>query len=220
MAISKYVFTGTSITAQASEMLAWLQANATDFFDTISMASNIITCSKDSTNALVLGFDGSAKNATLTLENGSSIYVDGKSNLWEYAIKTSNCILLKSKSNSAPSSFQTYLYITKSNNNSLIIAVTGYCSNSGHFYCGDIFNSSEWDDVFGSASQLYNPSSYRTYWGITSSLTTLTPICITSAGTYAPDIYIMRFCEYPQTEGRMTIGGVDYFSTGYLALKG
>ena len=37
MSITKHVFTGTSLEAQASEMLSWLQANATDFFDSISI---------------------------------------------------------------------------------------------------------------------------------------------------------------------------------------
>jgi hypothetical protein len=30
----------------------------------------------------------------------------------------------------------------------------------------------------------------------------------------------MRFCEFPQIEGKISIGGVEYYSNGYLALKG
>ena len=216
MAITKYVFTGTSITAQASEMLTWLQANATDFFDSIVMDSNIITCSKNNIDALVLGFDNTTKNIIVTLANGSSKSSDSVSALFEYAIKTSTGILLK---NNGTSYFPTFLFVTKTNNDELALAFTAYVNNYGHFYIGDVFNS-EWDDVFGNADQLYNPSYYQNYWGIESSLTTLTPLCIKSSATYTPDLNFMRFCEFPQIAGKISIGGVEYYSNGYLALKG
>lgn len=214
MSITKHVFTGTSLEAQASEMLSWLQANATDFFDSISMASNVITCSKDGVNALVLSFNDTEKDITMTLANGVSISPDSIGVLYNYAVKTSTGILLNSP---GTHDFPTHLFITKTNNNDLAFAFTAYTDNYGHFFMGDFSKSSHFDDVYGQSDQIY--SDYVAHWGITSSLTTLTPLCIKSSATYTPDLNFMRFCEFPQIEGKISIGGVEYYSNGYLALK-
>ena len=213
MSITKHVFTGTSLEAQASEMLSWLQANATDFFDSISMASNVITCSKDGVNALVLSFNGTANDITMSLANGNLGILDSVGALYNYAVKTSTGILLN---NRGTSNFPTFLFITKTNNNDLAFAVTGYWHNYGHFFVGDFSKSSSFDDVFGRDDSLYSEK----YWGIPSSLTTLTPLCFKTSATYMPDLNYMRFCEFPQIEGKISIGGVEYYSNGYLALKG
>lgn len=215
MSITKHVFTGTSLEAQASEMLSWLQANATDFFDSISMASNVITCSKDGVNALVLSFDGTTKDITMSLANGEVLALDSIGTLYNYAVKTSTGILLNSN---GTQDFSTYLFITKTNNNDLAFVVTGYWNNYGHFFVGDFSESSLFDDVYGQNDRLY--IDYVYYWGITSSLTTLTPLCIKTPATYTPDLNFMRFCEFPQIAGKISIGGVEYYSNGYLALKG
>ena len=215
MSITKHVFTGTTLETQASEMLSWLQANATDFFDSISMDSNVITCSKGGVNALVLSFNGTEKDITMTLANGVSISPDSIGVLYNNAVKTSTGILLNSN---GTSNFLTYIFITKTNNNDLAFAFTAKVNNFGHFYMGDFSNSSLWDDVYGFSDRLYMDYAY--YWGITSSLTTLTPLCIKSSATYTPDLNFMRFCEFPQIKGKISIGGVEYYSNGYLALKG
>ena len=215
MAITKYVFTGTSWSAQASEMFSWLQANATDFFDTISKDSNIITCSKDGVNALVLRFNGTDKDVTMCLANGEVLTLDSVGTLYNYAVKTSTGILLN---NNGKFSYPTHLFITKTNNNDLAFVVTGFLDSYCHFFVGDFSNSPLWDDVYGGNNQLY--TNYITYWGITSSLTTLTPLCIKSSATYTPDLNFMRFCEFPQIAGKISIGGVEFYSNGYLALKG
>lgn len=214
MSITKHVFTGTSLEAQASEMLSWLQANGTDFFDSISMDSNVITCSKDGKNALVLRFNGTDKDITLCLANGEASPLDSVGALYNYAVKTSTGILLN---NQGTSNFPTHLFITKTNNNDLAFAVTGYWHNYGHFFMGDFSKSSHFDDVYGQSDRIY--IDYVAFWGITSSLTTLTPLCIKTPATYTPDLNFMRFCEFPQIEGKISIGGVEYYSNGYLALK-
>lgn len=215
MSITKHVFTGTTLEAQASEMLSWLQANATDFFDSISMASNVITCSKDGVNALVLSFNGTANDITMSLANGELGILDSVGALYNYAVKTSTGILLN---NQGTSNFPTYLFITKTNNNDLAFVFTGYWHNYGHFFVGDFSKSPGFDDVYGANDRIY--IDYVAHWGITSSLTTLTPLCIKSSATYTPDLNFMRFCEFPQIEGKISIGGVEYYSNGYLALKG
>ena len=217
MAITKYVFTGTTITAQASEMLTWLQANATDFFDSISMASNVITCSKGSVNALVLSFDGKGNNITMCLANGASVKSDSVGSIFRYAIKTSTGILLK---NDGKMGVITFLFVTKTNNDELAFASTIYAGNYGHFFMGDVFHSSKWDDMFGGIDYMYDSNYYPNYWGFKSSLTTLTPLCIKQSASYTPDLNFMRFCEFPQIESKISIGGVEYYSNGYLALKG
>jgi hypothetical protein len=93
-----------------------------------------------------------------------------------------------------------------------------YANSYGHFFVGDVIKSSSWWDIFGNADHLYDQDYYSQYWGFTSSMTALTPL-VTNAGTYAPNLNIMRFTQFPQQEGKIVVNGIEYYSTGYLAMK-
>ena len=221
MAITKYYFIGQTMDAQASEMISWLQTNAMDYFDSVVIDNNIITCTIGNTPACVLDFNGgtSAVNLKILLDNGNSKNSDGRTNIWEYAVKCETGIILKSSSTiGAPASFPTYLYITRTDKNTVLMACTMYSSNYGHFYIGDFTLSPTWQDVYGQADRLYDSSYYSYYWSITSSITTLSPVA-SLHGSYAPNLYKVPFCEIPQTVGILSINGMELYTTSYLAMK-
>ena len=73
MAITKTVFTGATLAANAPEVLAFLQANAAGYFDSITADENgNVICSIDEVDVMKIGFDGTMKTK-LTLANGESI---------------------------------------------------------------------------------------------------------------------------------------------------
>lgn len=55
---------------------------------------------------------------------------------------------------------------------------------------------------------------------IPATLTTLTPLVLKDNPSYTPNLYIMRFAEHRGNVGKLIINGEEYFSNGYLALKG
>lgn len=93
MAIEKTMFTGQTLAAQKSELLAYLQENAADYFDTIEAdASGNISCYVGETVALLIGMDGTtARKVTLANDNAvqcvSGSYTNPNAALWQYAKK-------------------------------------------------------------------------------------------------------------------------------------
>ena len=59
MAIVKTTFDSGS--SNLSQVAAWLQANATDYFDEISLSVSTITCTKDDHDAFVIGGSDAAR---------------------------------------------------------------------------------------------------------------------------------------------------------------
>ena len=59
MAIVKTTFDSGS--SNLSQVAAWLQANATDYFDDISFSGTAITCTKDGHNAFVMANSNTTK---------------------------------------------------------------------------------------------------------------------------------------------------------------
>lgn len=223
MAISKTVFTGTSKSTQAPEVLTWMQANATNFFDSITANENgDITCTYDGTAALVLGFyynsadvGAATRDATLRLANGTTLATQASNLIWDYGVATSTGIILVSRG--ASNDIKTYLYVTKTDKGNTAIFITcNTTDNYGHFHGGDIKNSLNWADYFGRYDDIMT---VVPVWSSSASLTTLTPVCINGYPAYTPNLYYMRFSEYPGIAGKLSINGSDYYSTGYLALK-
>lgn len=217
MSITKYYFTGSTIANQNDEIYTFLTTYATDYFTSVIKYSDAVVCYIDGSEVLSLGTSGHS-NISATLKNGVGKSIDAQTNLWEYAVACTGGLIFKSQVASAPTSFHSYLYITKSNNNETIIAFTAYVNNYGHFFIGDVIKSSSWWDVFGTADRLYDQSYYSQYWGIRSSMTALTPL-VTNAETYAPNLNVMRFTQFPQQDGKIVVNGIEYYSTGYLAMK-
>lgn len=216
MSITKYYFTGSTIENQTDEIHAFLTTYATDYFTRFGKYASRVECYINDSLVLSFGINNGYSNISMTLKNGVAKDSDGRTNLWEYAVACTGGLIFKSQVASAPASFHSYLYITKSNNNETIIAASMYANNYGHFFVGDLYRSATWWDVFGNADRLY--IDYSSYWGITSSMTALTPL-VTNAETYAPNLNVMRFTQFPQQDGKIVVNGIEYYSTGYLAMK-
>lgn len=223
MSITKTTFTGTTLADQAPQVLAWLQANAADYFDTITYddSTSTIVCSVDNNVAMVLDFSttSSAKAAKLYLANSASVelYRSGTSVLFNYGVATDHGIAINI---AYPTTVNgSWIFLTKSDTDSLIMVAMGATSaNVGntHLWAGDYAHSG-WADYFGAEST-------GDLWGellsVSASLTTLVPIAIRGYPSYTPNLFIMRFSQYVGVEGVITINGTEYYSNGYLALKG
>lgn len=218
MAITKTIFTGATVADQAPEVLAWLQANATDYFDSITYNSETskIICSKDNVVALALGFTTGIYSIEIFAKNGASAH-QGKQNVkFAYGITTSTAIYLVYADDHANS-----VVITKSNNDELFMIAKltpATSSNPTHLYITD-FNNSPTETtipyIFSS-----NYTTFDTSIAYGAALTSLTPIPALDYYSYAPNVFLEFFNEYNGVSGKVIIGDTEYFSNGYIALKG
>ena len=223
MAIVKTTFTGQTLAAQASELLAYLQENAADYFDTIEAdASGNISCSVGETVALLLGMDGTTARK-VTLANGNSVqcvngsFVSTNAALWQYAKKTANGVLLVSVAlmNSSTNYGKTVFFITKNEGGDTCIvgAVTnGEISHVQRtYFFADIKNDST---IFTPVSNVADFSTLSRSMTATS----LTPV-VFNGGHYAPKAYIATFNQFALTECDISINGKSYASDGVCVLS-
>ena len=219
MAIVKTTFTGQTLAAQAPELLAYLQANADSYFDTIEAdASGNISCYVGETVALLIGMDGTTARK-VTLANGGSIQsVKGSfgnplAALWEYVKKTANGILIVS---AATGSYgKSIFFITKNENGDTCIvgAVTNCEINDVRrsYFFADIKNDTT---IFTPVS---NAANFATL-SRSMTLTSLTP-AVFNGGHYAPKAYIATFNQFALTECDVNINGKSYASDGVCMLS-
>ena len=207
MAIVKTNFTITSQAANKVVVLAWLQTNASEFFDTIEAdSSGNILCKIGSVTSLKLGFDGSTQSKA-TLQNGTTATSEPTSDIFSYAVKTSKGVFLNSDNFGG-------IFLTKSNTDSTIIIWNiRYYANGYSYTFADLNNSVS----FFKPRDGDTWANSRSAWVISADCTSLTPV-ISNGGTSAPAAYIQTFSEYALTKGILDIGGNKYWTDGVIAL--
>lgn len=227
MAIEKTMFTGQTLAAQAPKLLAYLQENAADYFDTIEAdASGNVSCYVGETVALLIGMDGTTTRQ-VTLANGQNIHTTsgdtGGGNtmhaaLFRYAKKMANGILLATAEGKilGGNVGDTFLFITKNELGDTCILGTlaaGTYQTPCFYFGADIKND----------ATIYNYISNVT-WANRAQLsrsaptTSLTP-AIFSGGHYAPKAYIATFNQFALTECDVNINGKSYASDGVCMLS-
>jgi hypothetical protein len=200
MAIEKTVFTSTTGDAMASEIAAWLTANASDFFDRIEAITDNGTrvyCYIDGVRAVDIN-TATVGAGSVSIKNG--LYKATTSTGWLYGIKTSKGIALRNRGGCCYA-------ICKTNEDTVSVAL-----REGAIYvCADFDNSSNFVD---SKPPIYNGS----YW-IQSGKTVLAPVVNANALTYADGLYLQVFSQYPNVEGIISINGKQYYTDGEFALE-
>lgn len=205
MAINKTIFTADR-TAQKSEILAWLQANATDYFDQIAENSGNIECSLENGAKLTVVFDETSVLYKVDSKTGNSHSIYGSSALkyTKAGVVTSKGLMLIGAGNS---NIDNILIISKTSENSTAVScyVKPSSSNTLTNYFIDLGNDADW---------LGNSSSLLRY---SVPATSLSPVCF-SCGTYCEHVFLTPFTQFENT-CIMQINSKKYAYGGYLALE-
>ena len=206
MAISKTYFTGSAASANYAEILAYLQANATEYFDEITGDESNIYCKIENVTALTLNFADS-KLFTIALKNGKSIenYYNWGNSHFISAQKTDSGIFLFSNAT-------TNIFITKTNLGSVFFAgVRRGTSSNNSFYMCDFSNSTSITSItYGSTSSngIYSAS-----------MTAITNV-VSDSGAYCNNLFLVPFTQYAgQSDVVIDIDGTKYVYNGIFALK-
>lgn len=224
MAIVKTTFIGQTLAAQKPELLAYLQENAADYFDTIEADANgNIKCYVVETVALLIGMDGTTTRQ-VTLANGQNIHTSNGDTstmhaaLFRYAKKTANGVLLATASGKILGADvgYTFLFITKNELGDTCILGTlaaGNYQTPCYYFGADIKNDATIYNYISNVSWANRAQLSRS-----SPTTALTP-AIFSGGHYAPKAYIATFNQYALTECDININGKSYASDGVMVLE-
>ena len=209
MAINKTIFTADR-TTQKSEILSWLQANATDYFDEIAEDSGNIKCSLENGAELLFMFDTSATIYKVMSKTEKSKYIysgSAESAYTKAGIATSKGLMLIS---TAASSTDNIIIISKTNSGTTAISAfaktsSGSASLPFHYFI-DLNNDTDW---IGTTQNILTYSV---------SVTSLAPVCF-SSGNYCEHVFMTIFSQFTNNPCIMQINGKKYAYGGYLALE-
>lgn len=221
MAIVKTIFVNTTLSGQKTELLEYLQANASDYFDEIAAdASGNISCKVGNTIALLIGMDGTTKRRVI-LSSGNYIETAGTGAItapFKYGKKTANGLLLRTDviELNGTNVGAMYIFICKNENGDTCIFgdfKTGMSSGgSTTYFTADIKNDSTILKLIDGDS-----TSARSSLSKSATVTALTPL-IFSNGHYAPKAFFGTFNQYALTECDLNINGKSYVSDGVSLL--
>lgn len=221
MAITKTTFDSGS--SNLSQVAAWLQANATDYFDDISFSGTAIICTKDGHDAFVIGNTATARYR-MYISNATNVTLFGDEVL--FGISTSKGLLLRSLYTYGANNYSDII-ITKTDSDNLAFVAVGVGSpKEGSSYASAYYYAIDFDSItlapwIATSSQM--PSRQ---WGqnqITkfyqADKTSLSNIVCKNTNSYTPNVYQIVFSQYSDdTTGVITLDGNEYFINGCFAL--
>ena len=227
MAIVKTIFTAQTLAAQAAELLAYLQANADEYFDTISAdGDGNISCYVGETLALKIGMDGTTTRQ-VTLANGQNISLIADSStttltrsiLFSYAKKTANGVMLVTNNTKClgADTGPTVFIITQNELGDTCICGRIQNSTTSNKYisafCADIKND----------ATIFKPLTESNLAGLSAlskeSPVTATAAIIFSGGHYAPKAFFNTFSQFALTQCDININGKSYASDGVMMIS-
>lgn len=221
MAITKTTFDSGS--SNLSQVASWLQANATDYFDEITFANSIITCTKDGHTAFVIG-NSAATRYNMYISNGTNVTLFGDEVL--FGISTSKGLLLRSLYTYGANNYSDII-ITKTDNDNLAFVAAGIGEpNGSSSYASAYYYAIDFDSIALTPWIVTSATMPSRQWAqnqITkfyqADKTSIANIVCKNTDSYTPDVYQIIYSQYSDdTTGIISIGGKDYFTNGCFLL--
>lgn len=208
MAIKTTYFVNTTVAADnAAEVYAWLQENATEYFDSFAISEDGLTvsCFIGELEAVTFAFNSSEMfQFIVTLPNGttSKHSATNSDKFITKAVKTSNGIVFQLED------YIPFMIITKSANGE-----TATVHNN-------TYNISTTNKIYAAIPTKDSAfASFSVYYDIAvNDYTSITNVVCPSGAGYLPNLYRMVFSQYRGTEGIISLNGKKYYTNGYLAL--
>ena len=221
MAITKTTFDSGS--SNLSQVAAWLQANATDYFDEISFSGTAIICEKDGHTAFVMS-NNNATRYRMYISNGTSAFLFGGATL--FGVSTSKGLLLHSLYTYGANNYSDII-ITKTDSDNLAFVAAGIGEPHGSSsYASAYYYAIDFGSLTLTPWIVTSPDMPPRQWAqnqITkfyqADKTSIANIVCKNTDSYTPDVYQMVFSQYSDdTTGIISIGGKDYFTNGCFLL--
>ena len=195
-------FSGQNKETRGAEIVAWLTANGSEFFDSVEQSSdyNFVNCYKSGKLALKMAIASGTLVTTVYAANGTYSEATMNGLHWDYGIKTSKGLLIYFNYTSSPGC----VAIVKTNEGGTFIArrYNGWCAAD-----------------FDNSAAIESYAATGTPWNHQSDKTVLAPIVASHANTYADGLYLQLFAQYPNTDSKLTVDGKKYYSDGVFALE-
>lgn len=229
MAIENFYFSDTG-TEHFVEIKSWLEANATDYFDSFELSEDKLTLTCKIGDKTALTFSRTESGGTYTetfyLYNGTTQTSSGTSSAAYISniVKTANGIAIRKTHGGTV--YKNHSFITKDNKgNTAFVFLAKLSTNGYNVAISTTTSSSAYASVFSSEKTTFdtiheNVISPKYGACHNADITVLSPYCFdNSNGSYTPDLMITVFGNVLNTECTLDHNGDKYFYNGYIALK-
>ena len=206
MAINKTIFTADR-TAQKSEILSWLQANAADYFDEISEDNNgNIVCSLENGAGFSFIFDSTSIEYEIESKTGVTHSIYGSSSLkyTKAGVVTSKGFMIVG---ALSASSDNIIIISKTSTGKTAVSMLAASTTGSNRYFSAI-------DMDGDADWLRTGNNAVAF---SAPVTSLAPVCF-SCGTHCEHTFFTPFTQF-ENPCIMQLNGKKYAYGGYLALE-
>lgn len=221
MAIEKTTFTMTEISnsAASTEILAWLQANASEYFTSITSTEsnndniNGVACKIGDLTAIALYPSSTNTGYTTALRLGSGLSLrHNGTQKFPCAYKTSKGVVLFDNAHKP-------IFITKdkNTNNTIALACLNMVTYNYAYVAADFINGEELLRINSGSSSYYE---LRTKATIPAGATAMCPIIFGATGSYNEGLFLAKFNQNVNaTECIIGIGEKQYIFDGAIALE-
>lgn len=213
MAITKYA------TANWTDVYNVLHDNATEYFDTVTFTNNVITCTVDGVDALVMQ---TSPLWTIRTKSGYSASKNNNGNIPSFVVVSSKGILIHSSavSNSVPED----IFICKTDVGTLAFVLMGVRYSGGYyyseFYSIDFENSPNCASFYSDSNATNGVRKWLSPIRSRTQKTSFAKIPCVDYPSTIEGVYQLTATEYADTYGVITDeNGKEYYTNGSLALE-
>lgn len=223
MSIIQTTFPTNNVATNKTQLLAWLEANATDYFDSYDTDGDYIICKNGESNVIKIWYtapygSGEAYGFTLYNRYGSSVSCTNAF-LVSATVKTSKGIFIRAQ---AVNEYSIYndIFISKAENGHIAIAAICFegqiNSHYDRFRCYDFEDAPSIPTIY--ASERGNAVSVVSRISTQMAETSLAKIPFYNTVSHFTDVYQLVHNQYYGVYGIINVDGVDYFTNGCIAL--
>lgn len=208
MAIETTYFVNTTVAADnVTEVYAWLQSNAAEYFDSFAISDDgsTISCYIGELEALTIS-PGVNAGFTTTLINGTQKKTNAGTAatvICTKAVKTASGLAFGANNN-VPCFF-----IAKAASGETLFVLGQGAALSVNF---------DWYAVVPTKDTAFTLCTNNQYSIGAKENTMLSPLACVNGTGYAPNLYSAPFNQYKGTEGIINLNGKQYYTNGYIAL--
>lgn len=219
MSYTKQIFNTSAASTQKTQLKAWLEANATDWFDSIEVDENNLYAKKGGFTVLKIAYSNYGNSQYERFAVGSKYATVSFKGKWgcDYVVKTSKGLCFHfAKDSSDSRSYQGLVFITKTEDNSMgILAVGAQEYNSSHYHRMYVI---DFDNTLTASYMRSETNDILPMLTTSAGQTALINFPFYQDAKHLADVYMIPVSQYKGVGGEISYNGDTFWTNGYLAM--
>lgn len=219
MSYTKQTFNTGTASTHKTQLKAWLEANATDWFDSIETDENNLYAKKGGFTVLKITYSNydSSQYARFTVGSKYTTVSFRGRFACDYVVKTSKGLCFHfAKDSSDFRSYQGWVFITKTDDNSIgILAIGAQEYQSSYYHRMYVL---DFDNTLTASYMLSESDDILPMLTMSAGQTALINFPFYQDTKHLADVYMIPVSQYKGVGGEISYNGETFWTNGYLAM--